>query len=107
MNITRPNRAWVSIKEAAGYLSVSTSTIRRLRQALDPFTRKPFLVSCQPTPRLILISAASLEAHRKAAEDLEFWDRRELTRSTARTGGRRARCPAIPKGQRRGRRNRH
>jgi hypothetical protein len=72
MNSIRPNRAWVSVKEAAAHLSVSTSTILRLRQALDPFTRKPFLVSSQPSPHLILISTDSLEAHRKAAQDLEF-----------------------------------
>src|SRR4051794_34710938 len=105
MKISARTRDWLSIKEAAEFLSVSTSTIRRLRQALDPLTRKPFLVSCQPTPHLVLISTASLEAHRKAAQDLEFWDHRALVPGTASARGSRARCGARPKDQRRSRRH--
>ncbi|HUR46266.1 MAG TPA: hypothetical protein VMZ27_10360 [Candidatus Saccharimonadales bacterium] len=74
----QPVPDWLSVKEAAAYLSTSTTTIRRLRATLDPATRRPYLTSCQPSPKLVLISGASLKAHRDAAQDLEFWEGRKL-----------------------------
>ena len=99
MKASQPTREWLSIKEAAAYLSVSSSTIRRLRQSLDPCTRKPFLLSSRPAPNLILISTQSLDAHREAAQDLEFWDKRHLSRGMPRKKAARDRCSPASKGQ--------
>lgn len=71
---------WLSVKEAAGILNVSSATIRRLRETVDPCSRRPFLLSCKPTPRTILISAVSVQEHQRASQQLEFWETREKIR---------------------------
>lgn len=91
LSILPGKTTWLSVKEAAHLLSVSSATVRRLRETFDPRTGQPFLVSCKPTPRTILISAASVQAHQQASQELEFWEARKQVSLRAEDPGRKGR----------------
>jgi hypothetical protein len=55
----------MTIKEAAFFLKVCQTTIRRLREEIDPLTGKPYLEACQPCRGHILISVVKHKDHRQ------------------------------------------
>lgn len=59
----------LTVAQAARVLGVSPSTVYRLKDS-------GLLHAARPSPHKILISAESLESHRCASSDPEFWDRR-------------------------------
>lgn len=78
-----PDDYTVTIKEAAGELGISPDSVYRLVRHADPstITREnlqgvPYLRTRQPTPRVILISRSSLDAHKHSTTCGEYWEAR-------------------------------
>lgn len=74
---------WLSLKEVAATLKLSQTKVHELTEEVDPVTSKPFLEAWRPAERTLWISAASVQRHKLATRDIEFWSiRRRLREAT-------------------------